>query len=232
MCLGLLAIDLRPAGRLTSRPCQAAAGSGEGRVYEADLDLVSRMLAGDQRAFDAFFDACAQRLAAFASRRSGLDGASLEDVVQNSLIKAVRHLASYRGESALFTWLCEICRHELANVSRKSTRRPAHVSLFEAGARAAVAELPAPGHLEPLAQLESTQRRAEVIRLLDALPKSYAQALEAKYADGLSVEEIARLLGLSIIATQSLLARARKAFRERWTEETANVGASSGVIPL
>lgn len=197
-------------------------------MYEADLDLVARMLEADQRAFDAFFAASAQRLAAFAARRSGLDGASLEDVVQNSMIKAVRNLASYRGEAALFTWLCEICRHELADIGRKASRRPLHVSLLAPGVRAAVDQLPAPGDLEPAARLESSQHRAAVMRALDALPRSYAQALEAKYADGLSVAEIAHLLGLSTIATQSLLARARQAFRELWIEGAGGAGILGG----
>src|ERR1700674_209006 len=100
-------------------------------MYESDRALVARMSAGDQRAFDEFFHSSAPRLAAFAARRSGLDAASVEDVVQNTLVKAVRKLASYRGEAALFTWLTEICRHELADVYRKSARRPAHLSLEE-----------------------------------------------------------------------------------------------------
>lgn len=200
-------------------------------MYEADLILVGRMLAGEQRAFDIFFAASAQRLAAFAARRSGLDSASLEDVVQNALIKAVRHLDSYRGESALFTWLCEICRHELADVTRKSARRPVHVSLFEPGTRATVADLRAPADLEPAFRVESAQHRAAVIEVLDALPPSYAQALEAKYADGQSVEEIARLLGLTSIATQSLLARARQAFREKWIHSANDIEVLIRVTP-
>jgi RNA polymerase sigma-70 factor (ECF subfamily) len=199
-------------------------------VYEADRELVSRMLAGDQRAFDTFFGANAQRLAAFAARRSALDPASLEDVVQNTLIKAVRNLATYRGEASLLTWLCEICRHELANLSRKVARRPAHVSLFESGStREAVMQLRAPQHLEPAAELDTELRRGAVVRVLEALPERYAQALEAKYGDGLAVEDIARLLGLSTVAAQSLLARARAAFRERWR---ASDGAASEGLPL
>src|SRR3977135_1544332 len=89
-------------------------------VYEADRALVARMRAGDQRAFDEFFSASAPRLVAFAARRSALDSASLEDIVQNTLIKAARNLASYRGEAALFTWLTQICRHELADGHRKA----------------------------------------------------------------------------------------------------------------
>src|SRR3979490_584381 len=92
-------------------------------MYESDRALVARMGAGDQRAFDEFFHSSAPRLAAFAARRSGLDAASVEDVVQNTLVKAVRHLASYRGEAALFTWLTEICRQDLP-VLRGDGREP------------------------------------------------------------------------------------------------------------
>lgn len=191
-------------------------------MYEADRVLVSRMLAGEQRAFDEFVSVSAQRLAAFTARRSALDPASLEDVVQNALIKAVLNLSQYRGEAALFTWLSEICRHELADVTRKAARRPAHISLFEPdGTQATVTQLRAPEHWEPAAQVDTAMRRGAVMRVLESLPARYAQALEAKYGDGLAVEDIARLLGLSTIAAQSLLARAREAFRSRWRERSA-----------
>src|SRR6202043_2785198 len=98
-------------------------------MYESDRALVARMGAGDQRAFDEFFHSSAPRLTAFAARRSGLDPASVEDIVQNTLVKAIRNLASYRGEAALFTWLSEICRHELADAYRKTARRPVHETL-------------------------------------------------------------------------------------------------------
>jgi RNA polymerase sigma-70 factor, ECF subfamily len=198
-------------------------------VYEADRALVARMRAGDQRAFEEFVNASAPRLTAFAARRSSLDAASLEDVVQNTLIKAVRNLASYRSEAALFTWLTEICRHELVDVQRKAARRPTQVSLDETAAtRLAVAALRAPEHQEPAATLEATARAAAVMQVLASLPERYFRALEAKYGDGLSVDEIAREFGLSVIATQSLLARAREAFRERWqgAADHTHTGAS------
>ena len=66
-------------------------------MYKSDLALVARMRAGKQAAFDEFFYFSAPRLAAFVARRSGFDGATVEDIVQNTLIKAVRNLASYRG---------------------------------------------------------------------------------------------------------------------------------------
>jgi RNA polymerase sigma-70 factor, ECF subfamily len=191
-------------------------------VYEADRALIMRMRAGDQRAFDEFFNASAPRLLAFLARRSGMDSASIEDIVQNSLIKAIRNLDKYRGEAALFTWLTEICRHELADVSRKSARRPAHMSLEEPYADSYMEEhqLQASQAAEPLWQMDAASQRSAVMQVLQRLPAHYAIALEAKYGDGMSVEDIARQLGLTRIAAQSLLARAREEFRERWLEFT------------
>lgn len=186
-------------------------------MYEADRQLVARMRAGEQRAFDEFFAVCASRLAAFAARRSGLDFASLEDIVQNTLIKALRNLDSYRGDAALLTWVTEICRHELADVHRKAARRPVHESLDSMESEsAAVLQLRLPEPSEPPGELELNMRQAAILRVLDALPKQYAIALEAKYGDGLSVDDIAKLLDVTPIAAQSLLARAREAFRDAW----------------
>jgi RNA polymerase sigma-70 factor, ECF subfamily len=190
-------------------------------VYEADRILVSRMLAGDQRAFDEFFNTTAPRLAAFVARRSGLDPASVEDIVQDTLVKAVRSLGSYRGEAAVFTWLTQICKHQLADDRRKAARRPLHDRLDESESADFVApQLRIPAHREPAAEVEAQRRREAIVRALNDLPEHYAHALEVKYADGLSVDEVAGILGLSTIAAQSLLARARDAFRARWAAET------------
>jgi RNA polymerase sigma-70 factor (ECF subfamily) len=189
-------------------------------VYNEDRQLAARMLAGDARAFDAFFDAYAKRLAAFAARRSTMPSATIEDIVQNTLIKALRNLASYRGEAALFTWLCEICRNELVNLQRKAARQPEQESIDHSTAVAeTVLELRAPDDQDPLTALEIADHRGAVAQALNGLPERYARALEWKYGDGFSVEEIARMLGLTTVAAQSLLARARLAFRDAWPEE-------------
>ena len=109
-----------------------------------ERDLVDRMRRGEQQAFDHFFAAYAERLGAFAARRCALDAAALEDVVQVTMINAVRGLAGFRGGSALFTWLCQICRNHLADIARKAQRQPKLSSLdelIEGGQAAAVIEL-------------------------------------------------------------------------------------------
>jgi RNA polymerase sigma-70 factor (ECF subfamily) len=138
----------------------------------------------------------------------------------------MRSLSSYRGEASLFTWLTQICRHELADVTRKAARRPAHVSLEEPEQLERLSQqLRLPANREPAAEVQTELHRLAVITTLNALPERYALALEAKYGDGLSVEEIAVLLGVTTIAAQSLLARAREAFRNRWVADTAESGA-------
>ena len=72
------------------------------------------MLAGDERAFEEFFDGYFPALFRFALARVGGDEGAAEDVVQTAMTAAIRKLATFRGEAALFTWLCTFCRHEIA----------------------------------------------------------------------------------------------------------------------
>lgn len=190
-------------------------------MSEADLELVARMREGDRSAFETFVAAYAPRLAAFVSRRASLDPAGIEDMVQTSLIKAIRGLASFRGEAALYTWLCTICRNELAAQRRKAARQPIHESAdAEGAARDRLLELCAPSDQEPANELELASQRGSVVKTLNSMPERYARVLEWKYGDGFSVEEIAGLLGITSIAAQSLLARARREFKDLWCGET------------
>jgi RNA polymerase sigma-70 factor (ECF subfamily) len=188
-------------------------------VYNEDRKLVGRMLAGDSRAFNAFFELYARRLAAFAARRTSFPADRIEDLVQGTLIKAIRNLAGFRGEAALFTWLCEICRHELINMQRSAARQPELEDIdVLAEAEETLLELRAAEETDPLHMLEKASHRSTVAATLNGLPERYARALEWKYGDGFSVDEIARMLGLTTIAAQSLLARARQAFKQSWPE--------------
>jgi RNA polymerase sigma-70 factor (ECF subfamily) len=181
-----------------------------------DRRLVKRLLAHDREAFNAFFAGYFPRLYRFARTRLGDDADATKEVVQVTLTKAMRKLASYRGEAALFTWLCTICRNEIADHRARVARDRRHVVLTEdtPDIRAAVEAVAAPESDDP----ESNFRRLETTRLiqvaLDQLPANYGNALEWKYVYGYSVEEIAAKLGVGIEAAQSLLARAKRGFQE------------------
>ena len=191
--------------------------------------LVKRLLAHDVQAFNAFFAGYFPRLYRFARTRLGEDPEITKEIVHVTLTKAIRKLSSYRGEAALFTWLCTICRNEINDHVERVARERKHVVLTEdlPDVRAAVDALTAPASDEP----ETTFRRMETARLiqvaLDRLPAHYGNALEWKYIYGFSVEEIAAKLGVGLDAAQSTLARAKRAFSDVYSALTKDIVGSS-----
>jgi RNA polymerase sigma-70 factor (ECF subfamily) len=182
---------------------------------DEDRLLVKRLLAGEETAFEEFFDDFFPRLYRFALPRLGQNADLAEEIVQSTLCAAMAKIATFRGEAALFTWLCTICRREIGAYQRKQGRlvQPA-LPEDSSEVRASLESLSAVLSERPDSQL----LRAEVVRLvqvaLDCLPRWYARALEMKYLEGLSVKEIAVKLNLGPKAAESLLTRARLAFRE------------------
>jgi len=194
-------------------------------IYFEDRKLVKQLLAGNERAFNRFFDEHFSRLYRFVLSRLPEDPEATREIVQSAMTKALRKISSYRGESALFTWLCVICRNELADWARRSARYREAIVLTEdePAIRQIVESLDAPDWADP----GLSYQRQEVARLiqvaLDRLPTRYGDALEWKYIEGHSVKEIARRLDLSQEAAQSLLARARLSFREVYETLTAGL---------
>jgi RNA polymerase sigma-70 factor (ECF subfamily) len=174
------------------------------------------MLAGDERAFTAFFNDYFPRVYRFALPRLNSDADAAAEVVQAALTKAMRKLKDFRGEASLFTWVCQICRHEVVDHLRREGRHASKVVLIDdsADVRAAVEAIAGPEIEEPAQQYSQAEVRKLVRTVLDRLPPRYGDALEMKYVEGLSVDEIAVELGIGTTATQSLLARARVAFRD------------------
>lgn len=194
-------------------------------VYFQDKKLVKQLLGGDSRAFDQFFDENFARLYRFALARLSDDPDAAREVAQITLTRAIRKLHTYRAESALFTWLCAICRNETSDWLRKQGRYREHIVLTEdiPEIQAAVDSLQAPDQMSP----ERHYRRIEVLRLiqvaLDRLPARYGDVLEWKYIEGHSVKDISARLDMGTEATQSLLARAKRAFAEVYSSLTDRI---------
>jgi RNA polymerase sigma-70 factor (ECF subfamily) len=194
-----------------------------------DRQLVDRMLAGDERAFSSFFEEYFPRVFRFALPRVNRDEDLAKDVVQATLIKAVKGLAGFRGEAALFTWLCQICRREIVDQLRRLRRHSDQVVLIDDSpeVRAALEAIEAPESQEPPRRQDAAELQRIVHAVLDRLPGRYGEALELKYIEGRSVEEIGERLGIGQTAAQSLLARARVAFRNGME---AVFGATAGDV--
>jgi RNA polymerase sigma-70 factor (ECF subfamily) len=177
------------------------------------------MLDGDETAFDTFVDEYYPRLFRFALPRLGGDREVTQDVVQGTFGKVIPKLSYFRGEAALFTWLCTFCRFEIAAHWRGAQRRGREVELAEdAPAVRAALESLALGQELPGAELERKELARLVRVVLDHLPLHYGRVLEWKYLQGLPVNEIALRMGSKPKAAESLLTRARQAFRDGFAE--------------
>lgn len=178
--------------------------------------LVKAMLAGEERAFSAFFGEFFPRVYRFVLPRVGGDPDAAKEVVQATLVKAMRSLEGFRGEAALFSWVCQIGRHQISDYLRAKKRYANRVVPIDDSPDliAALESIAAPESDEPQQRYGHDETRRLVQSVLDRLPGRYGDVLEWKYIEGRSVEEIGELLGVGRTAAQSMLARARTAFRE------------------
>jgi RNA polymerase sigma-70 factor (ECF subfamily) len=184
--------------------------------YAGDKALARRLLAGDEAAFEEFFDTYFSGLYRFALARLEGNADAAEDVVQATLCRAVTKLATYRGEAALLTWLCTFCRHELS-AHYTHHRRSLHETPFVEDTpeiRAALESIGAAEAADPDRRLQRRELARLVQVTLDSLPPRYGDALEWKYIQDWSVSEIAARLNIGPKAAESLLTRARQAFRD------------------
>jgi RNA polymerase sigma-70 factor, ECF subfamily len=171
----------------------------------SERELVTRLRAGDESAFETFAEHYIAGLYRFALRRLDNDRELTREIVQSTVCKVIEKLDTYRAEAPLFTWLCACCRNEIAAHFRRAGRRPREVAL--------VADVASEERDDP----DSTEL---VHAALDRLPPTYARAMEWRYLDGLDVPAVAQRLGLSYKAAESLLSRARTAFREAYEQLT------------
>ena len=198
----------------------------------AEQDLVKAMCAGNERAFERFFEDYASRLYRFVLPRVRGNESAAEEVCQSAMSRAMRRIDSWRGEASLFTWLCQIGRNEVIDYWRRRDLQDRAEVLVEDDPSIAAALESIEADATQLPEQQSS--REELLRLvqvaLDRLPASYGNALEWKYIDGHSVAEIAERLGQSLIATQSMLARARISFRDAFSTLTG--GSLPDLVPF
>jgi len=183
-------------------------------THEADRKLARALIEGDERQFDRFFTEYFERLFRFAIKRLDADEHAAQDIVQTTLINAMRGIAGYRGDASMFTWLCQICRNEINAHFRKLSRSVPVVPEDSEFIRPILEGLEADPENDPENAMHGLQLSRLIQEVLDHLPINYGNALEWKYIEGFSVTEIASRLEVTELAAQSTLARARTAFRQ------------------
>jgi RNA polymerase sigma-70 factor (ECF subfamily) len=179
---------------------------------------------GDRAAIERFYDANVDGLYAFVFYRVGRDTALAEDVVQETFALALAKQAAYDPErGSVGSWLAVLSRNVIRDHLRDHRRADQLQATWEridatlAQTFAAMAERPLPGEV-----LERAETRDLVHMAIANLPDQYRNALTRKYVDGESLESLAGELGISVDAAKSLLARARRAFRDTFATLSAH----------
>lgn len=162
-----------------------------------DSVLRAAVLAGDAAAWAAWLDAAYPRVERYVRWRCGGPGELADEVIQETWLTAARTVRRFDPERAAFAgWVCGVAGNVLRNTLRGRRRR---------------ARRETPLGVEPAGR--PAQADEGVAVALAELPPHYEAALRAKYLDGASTAEVGKELGLSETAAESLLARARQAFK-------------------
>jgi RNA polymerase sigma-70 factor (ECF subfamily) len=185
--------------------------------------------AGDRLAIERFYDAHVDGLYTFVYYRVGRDTSLAEDVVQETFTIALSRQADYDPDrGSVGSWLTVLSRNVIRDHLRAHKRSDELAQTWDkidatlAQTFAAMAERPLPGEV-----LERAETRDLVHMAVANLPEQYRNALTRKYVDGESLETLAGELGISVDATKSLLARARRAFREAFATLSTNLAEVS-----
>jgi RNA polymerase sigma-70 factor, ECF subfamily len=192
----------------------------------ADLDLLARLRAGEELAFEELVRRETRHLLAVARRVLRNDD-DAEDAVQQAFLSAFRALPTFNGQSRLTTWLHRIVTNAALMKLRTRGRRPEdsiedllpnyledghHVEQFSEWA------LPADR------RLLQRETRAQVRAAIDRLPESYRTVLLLRDIEELSTEETARALGVNANTVKIRLHRARQALITLLKPELDRVG--------
>jgi RNA polymerase sigma-70 factor (ECF subfamily) len=177
---------------------------------DSDQQLVERVQAGEKAAFDVLVRKYQHRVLKLVSRFVN-DASEAEDVAQEAFIKAYRALASFRGDSAFYTWLYRIAINTAKNALVSNRRRPVDFDLdlqdpeqYDRHARLKEGDTPE-------GVLLTEEIRTVVERAMEQLPEDLRTAIVLRELEGLSYEEIAEAMDCPVGTVRSRIFRAREA---------------------
>ena len=180
----------------------------------SDRELVERVQRGERKAFDLLVLKYQHRIAKLIARYVR-DQSEVLDVAQEAFIKAYRAIPRFRGDSAFYTWMYRIAINTAKNHMAAHARRPPEsgVDLADAEQFAGAAELKEYATPERLALAEEI--RHTVIASIEGLPQDLKAAISLRELEGLSYEEIARVMDCPVGTVRSRIFRAREAINAR-----------------
>jgi RNA polymerase sigma-70 factor (ECF subfamily) len=179
-----------------------------------DLTLIRAYLAGDAGAFDALFSKYHHRIRSVCSRYVG-DGPVAEDLVQDTFVNVLRSLDRVDDGFNFSAWIHRIAVNLCHDELRRRTRAQQHIAGGGDEIEEAVLRLvDRDRHGHPESALEMAHLRQLVWEVAKRLPERQRMVLTLRELQGLSYAAIARVMGISESAVETLLHRARKRFKE------------------
>ena len=182
---------------------------------DVDAELVARVQRGDKQAFDLLVLKYQRKIMRLLSRMIR-DPAEVEDVAQESFIKAYRALPQFRGESAFYTWLYRIAINTARNWLAQNKRRPSAPSAYESEEGETFNETDnLTDSSNPESEMASRQIAETVNKAMNDLPEELRNAIVMREIDGMSYEDIAHSMNCPIGTVRSRIFRAREAIATR-----------------
>lgn len=182
---------------------------------DVDRQLVARAQRGDKHAFGLLVEKYQRKLGRLLARFIR-DPAEVEDVTQEAFIKAYRALPAFRGDSAFYTWLYRIGINTAKNYLMALGRRAPTSTEVEAEDAEGFED---GEQLRDINTPESVLLSAEIARTvnatIDELPEELRTAIQLREIEGMSYEDIARIMDCPIGTVRSRIFRAREAIAER-----------------
>jgi len=187
-------------------------------VDQVELDLVNKSRAGDQSAFASLVNRYEGKIFRLAMNITQ-NREDAEDVLQESFLKAYEHLDQFQGNSKFYTWIVRIAVNQalMKLRKRKSDRSVSLDEQIDTGEDVVVREIAA-WDPDPEQQLNQGELQTILAEAVDSLAPIYRTVFTLRDVDGLSTEETAEALDLSIPAVKSRLLRARLQLRDRLTK--------------
>lgn len=187
-----------------------------GQKDSVDKQLVERVRRGDKRAFDLLILKYQHKIISIVGRYLG-DRNDVQDVSQETFIKAYRAIPNFRGESAFYTWLYRIAINTAKNHLVSKSRRPPNIDIDiddgEFQDNSAVLR----DNESPQASLATKQMEEVIFRAIENLPEELRVAVTLREFEGLSYEEIARIMDCPVGTVRSRIFRAREAIEQKIT---------------
>ncbi len=180
---------------------------------EKDIDqaLIERVQQGDKQAFNLLVSKYQRKVARLVSRLVR-DPDDIEDVVQDTFIKAYKALANFRGESAFYTWIYRIAINTAKNHLVAQGRRPSTPHEVSDEDSETFDETDTLSDIDtPESVMVSRQIAATVNRAMEELPEELKTAIVMREIDGMSYEDIALAMNCPIGTVRSRIFRAREA---------------------